>query len=202
MRVTMSELSGTDIREAAALHRLAFPSFFLSSLGEPFLRQFYKAFLDDEGIGLVARSDAGRLLGVVVGHTQPAGFFRRLLFRRWYAFAFASVGLIVRHPRVVPRLLRAVTYRGQTPLTAGGALLSSICVADDARGTGTGRLLLDSWTAALRARGGSRAYLTTDVDDNDAVNAFYRSMDWKLHGSFETPEGRRMNCYTWQDGGV
>ncbi|WP_193614578.1 GNAT family N-acetyltransferase [Nocardioides lijunqiniae] len=202
MSVTIRALTREDVREAAALHRTAFPSFFLSSLGEPFLREFYRAFLEPQGIALVARSEAGHLVGVAVGHTQPAGFFRRLLIRRWYAFALASLRLVLRRPSVVPRLLRAVTYRGQTPLEVRGALLSSICVADEARGTGAAKRLLEAWTASVVETGVSEAYLTTDSEDNDRVNAFYRGANWALDGTFETPEGRKMNCYTWQDGSV
>ena len=195
----MRPLSRQDVDECAAMHRRAFPGFFLSALGEPFLREFYRAFLDDDAVTAVATSPDGRqLLGVVVGHTAPRGFFRRLLIRRWYVFAAASIGLLVRRPSALPRLLRALRYRGQVPVPYEGALLSSICVQPEAQGMHIGRLLIDAWVAQLAGRDLDTAYLTTDGRGNDAVNHFYASSGWRLSGSYRTPEGRLMNCYTWR----
>lgn len=199
---TYHPLRRDDVRDAARLHRVAFPGFFLSQLGEGFLREFYGAFLDSGAVTVVARGDDGALLGVVVGHVAPDGFFRRLLVRRWYAFALHSLRLVIRHPRVVPRLFRAVTYRGHVPQQPTGALLSSICTSERARGTGVGRELIDRWTTELVLRGGVAAFLTTDATGNDAVNAFYVRSGWRLTGTFTTPEGRSMNTYTWQDDSV
>jgi len=198
--VTYAELGSEDVREAARLHRVAFPGFFLSQLGEGFLREFYRAFLLDGSVTVVARDDAGRVVGVVVGSTEPDGFFRRLLLRRWYAFAVHSLRLVLTRPSVVPRLVRAVTYRGHVPDQPDGALLSSICVSPAAQGAGVGRELIRRWTSELGSRGVHDAYLTTDAADNDATNAFYVRSGWRLVGSHSTPEGRSMNTYTWQDG--
>ena len=90
------------------LHRRAFPSFFLSELGPAFLREFYRGFLAEGAVAVTAHDDSGRLVGVVVGHVNPSGFFRRLLVKRWYAFAFASLSLVVRRPSVVPRLPKTI----------------------------------------------------------------------------------------------
>jgi len=198
MTLQLTPLSTADIREAAALHLRSFPSFFLSELGERFLREFYRGFLDDGAITAIARDEDGRLLGVVVGHMEPAGFFRRLLRRRWYAFGLASLSLVIRRPSVLPRIARAVTYRGQAGRTPqSGALLSSICVDPQEQGAGTGRKLLTSFTDELARRGGARAYLTTDAAANESANAFYLSAGWHHEEAFLTPEGRRMNCYVW-----
>jgi len=41
-------MAATDVRDLARLHSEAFPGFFLSTMGEPFLVQFYGGFLQDE----------------------------------------------------------------------------------------------------------------------------------------------------------
>jgi len=195
----LGALAKADVREAARLHKAAFPTFFLSELGEPFLREFYRGFLEPGAVTLVARSSDNVIIGVVVGHVEPSGFFRRLLVRRWYAFAWAGLGLAVRRPSVIPRLFRAISYRGDAPLGADGALLSSICVAPQAQGTGLGRVLISGWTRGVVAAGVRSAYLTTDAQDNHDVNAFYESSGWVRTATYRAREGRRMNCYTWQD---
>ena len=57
--VVYGGLARRDVRELAALHRRAFPDFFMSTLGEPFLRQFYSGFLNDPtGIAVIARAES------------------------------------------------------------------------------------------------------------------------------------------------
>lgn len=194
--LALRPLDTGDVTTLAALHRVAFPDFFLSSLGEPFLTQFYRGFLqDDTAVTTVALGEDARILGAVVGTTEPAGFFRRLLKNRFWGFALASAGAALRHPPSAPRLIRAVTYRGDAR-TAQGALLSSICVDPQAQGTGVGHALLTSWETRAREHGAESAFLTTDALDNEAVNRFYLSAGWSLHETFETRQGRRMNFYT------
>ncbi|SCL31887.1 Acetyltransferase (GNAT) family protein [Micromonospora pallida] len=192
----LAGLTRADVTEAADLHLRAFPRFFLATLGAPFLRQFYAGFVDDpDAVTVVSRDPDGRLLGVVVGTLAPDRFFRRLLRRRGLRLAVAAVRPALRDPRAVGRLVRGVAYRGDVPVAARGALLSSICVDPAAVGGGRGRELIDLWWRRVRERGERDAYLTTDADDNDRVNAFYHRAGWTLVGSYATREGRRMNCY-------
>jgi GNAT superfamily N-acetyltransferase len=92
-------------------------------------------------------------------------------------------------------LFRAVFYRGAAPSGPTRALLSSIVVVPTAQGSGVGKLLLSGWVAEAKRRGASGAYLTTDAEGNNSVNAFYERAGWKLESSYTTPEGRRMNRY-------
>ncbi|WP_163543773.1 hypothetical protein [Occultella kanbiaonis] len=189
-----SPLSAADVASVARLHQASFPTFFLSQLGVGFLEQFYAAFLaDDTAITVVARRPSGTVAGVAVGTTEPDGYFSRLLRRRWLQFGAVSARAAIRRPSTVPRLLRAVRYRGGTAPPAGGALLSSICVLPDARGAGAG--LLAAWEAEATTAGASRAYLTTDAIDNDSVNDFYQRNRWVLDTQETTPKGRLMNRY-------
>ncbi|MFG2057324.1 GNAT family N-acetyltransferase [Micromonospora sp. NPDC048930] len=185
-----------DVRSAAALHLRAFERFFLSTLGEPFLREFYAGFVrDPDAVTAVARDPDGRLVGTVVGTVAPELFFRRLLRQRGPRLALASVPAVLRRPAVALRVLRGVAYRGGVPVETRGALLSSICVDPEAEHGGHGRRLIDAWWREVRRRGVTSAYLTTDADGNDRVNDFYRRAGWTLRGSWATREGRRMNCY-------
>jgi GNAT superfamily N-acetyltransferase len=185
-----------DVRKLARLHRRAFPGFFLSQLGEPFLVQFYRGFIDDPtAVVAIERDERGDPVGVVVGTTEPQGFFRRLLRRRLLGFGWAALQGAVRRPSAVPRLLRAVRYRGDAPAGAEGALLSSICVDPRARANGVGGRLLTAWSERAAALGATSAYLLTDAEGNDAVNRFYANHGWVRHDRVTTPEGRVLNRY-------
>ena len=54
---------------------------------------------------------------------------KRLLKKKWYAFCIASMGAVLKNPRIIKRLFRAVFYRGESPPDGQRALLSSIAVS-------------------------------------------------------------------------
>jgi len=195
--VILSALTLADVRPLARQHRAAFPGFFLSTLGEPFLVQFYRGFLtDDSAVSVVARGPDGSVHGAVVGTTEPAGFFGRLVKNHWAGFVLASARVMVTNPRAAPRLLRAVRYRGGIPADCHGALLSSLFVAPSLQGAGVGRQLVEAWTREVAGRGVDTAFLTTDAEGNSGVNGFYQARGWVLSDSYTTREGRSMNRYT------
>lgn len=194
-RWVVRELQSEQLGEVVDVHMRAFPSFFLSFLGPRFLRVFYGSFVSDPtGIGVVAEEN-GHVLGVAVGPQYPQSYFRKLLKRRWLAFCTASLGAILRRPSVVIRLYQAIFYRGESPTGPPRALLSSLAVAPETQGRGIGAALVRAWVEQAKARGCNGAYLTTDADDNDPVNAFYQRLGWVLQASYTTPQGRRMNRY-------
>lgn len=200
--VVLTRLRPEDVAELAAMHRRAFAGFFLAQLGEPFLREFYRGFLDDPtAISVVAHDGRGPdgapgpLLGVAVGTVKSTSFYGRLLRRRWYRFALAGAQTAVRDPRVIPRLVRAVAFRGDTPPGLDAALFASMCVEPGAAGRGVGHLLANGWADEATRLGATRGYLTTDRDGNDAVNRFHVRHGWRIESTYETPEGRRMNRY-------
>ena len=189
-------LAMADVPAAAALHARSFERFFLTSLGEPFLRVFYAGFVTDpDAVTVVTRDDAGNVVGLVVGTVAPDRFFRRLALTRAPQLAVACLRAVARRPGTAVRVIRGLGYRGQVPVGAKGALLSSICVDPVAEHTGHGRRLIEEWWRRVQMRGLTSAYLTTDADDNARVNDFYKKAGWTLVGDYATREGRRMNCY-------
>ncbi len=191
--------SRTDVPALAGLHARAFPGFFLSGLGPQFLRQLYRGYIEDPtSIISLARGQDGQIIGICVGTLQPLGFYRRLLKRQFFGLCMASGLAAIRNPRALPRLFAALAYRGDIPAGSTGALLSSLCVEPESQGTGLGRTLEENWRAIARVMGARAAFLTTDADDNEAVNRFYLSGGWGLHDQFVTRQGRRMNRFRYE----
>ena len=179
------------------IHMAAFEGFFLESLGACFLNELYRGFITDpSGVCLVA-VEGNNVVGFVAGTTQPDGFFRRLLLKRWYAFVFAGVNSMALHPiRVGKKFLLALRYRGERPVDlSNSTLLSSIGVTPIGIGKGIGRILISTFCEMARATGASSVFLTTDSDNNDTVNRFYLSNGFTLHSSFVKERNRRMNLY-------
>jgi ribosomal protein S18 acetylase RimI-like enzyme len=117
------------------------------------------------------------------------------LKRHWWKFSLASVGAILRKPTIVPRIARAVAHPSRNPVGKDVAGLYSIGVLPEAQGTGVGKVLVEAFLAEARGSGCRRVFLTTDSDGNDAANAFYRKMGFRVERQFVTPEGRAMNEY-------
>lgn len=185
------------LHDIVAIHLLAFKGFFLESLGSHFLKELYRGFISDSsGVCLVV-IDGTRVVGFVAGTTQPEEFYQRLLRRRWYAFLLAGATSMALHPiRVGKKFLTALHYRGEKPTDVpNAALLSSIGVAPSGMGKGIGRILVQAFCERAKTSGARSVFLTTDRDKNDAVNEFYRSNGFDLHGTFLKERSRWMNLY-------
>lgn len=181
-------------------HLAAFPGFFLSRMGPPFLRQLYAGFLEVEhGVLLVACDERNptRMLGFVAGTLQPEAFFGRLLLRRGIGFALASVRPLIRQPAWVGRKLwSALFYRGETlPEVPDAALLSSLGVHPQAQRRGLGRHLVRAFLQHAQSRNVDAIYLTTDQMGNASANDFYRTCGFELAGTVARPGGRVLNRY-------
>ncbi len=185
-----------DVPRVVEIHLASFPGFFLSVLGARFLALLYTCILSDtRGIALVAADDGSRLVGFVAGVTRQEGFYRSLLRRHLVAFAFASVGALVRRPRLLGRLLRALRRPAEAAASSAEACLMSVAVAPTTEGRGVGRALVDAFCGALAARGVDAVCLTTDSHDNDRTNRFYTASGFTRARSFVTADGRAMNEY-------
>ncbi len=197
-KLTIRRIKSSDIKTIVLIHIKAFPGFFLTFLGPRFLQEFYMSFIiDSTGRGFVATDYSGRVYGVLVGTFTPSGYFKRLLMRRGWAFCVASVTALLRRPVLLPRLLRALFYRGNPPSGNARALLSSIAVDPELQGNGVGQALMEVWLQEVKQQGIQGCYLSTDADNNQAVNKFYLKQGWRLDTAYNTPEGRRMNLYVY-----
>jgi GNAT superfamily N-acetyltransferase len=184
-----------DIAEIVQVHLESFRAFFLTFLGPDFLSLLYLGIQGDpQGIVLVASCD-GRIEGFVAGVEQQSGFYRRLIARDKWRFAFASVPALVRKPTLAPRLLRALRRPAEAQHASAQACLMSLAVRPAAEGQGIGRRLVRAFCRELAGRGVSAVCLTTDRDQNERVNRFYQKLGFELGTPFTTPEGRAMNEY-------
>ncbi|MCK9175603.1 MAG: GNAT family N-acetyltransferase [Desulforhopalus sp.] len=198
--IQLVELEKKYLLPLVHVHTKSFPDFFLTFLGDRFLKEFYAYGIGKSEVpSFVAIDNKYCVVGGIIGPLHPEGYFSKLLADRWWAFILASFSAIIRKPVILPRLMRAFFYRGKSavPVPKNYALLSSIAVDPNVQAQGVGRMLVQRWMAAVKDSGSSGCYLTTDAMGNDGVNVFYQKMGWSMTGSFSTPEGRLMNLYTY-----
>ena len=187
----------SDLNAIVSIHISAFRGFFLSMLGDRFLRELYHGFLlNVDSIFLVSVHD-GFVTGFAVGAVNPGGFFHKLLKDRWFYLLVGAIPGLLRHPIVVGRkLLSALIYRGdQPPQTGVGALLSSLAVAPAFAKSGIGESLVKMFIASAKQIGATHVYLTTDRFQNESVNRFYIRQGFKVECSFVKAGKREMNRY-------
>lgn len=191
------KMTPMDSEEVTEIHLKSFQGFFLSFLGDSFLNVFYQSIcLDQSGVALVIE-ESGKTLGFVVGSIQPSGFYSRLIKKSWYRFVFASIGAILRKPKIIPKLFRAV-YKPNEALPAENcATLMSIAIDPITQGQGYGKKLISQFIEEVKQAGCSSVNLTTDSLNNKAVNHFYCNVGFGLIREFSTPEGRKMNEYLY-----
>lgn len=196
--MNVSPANEKEVADIVAVHRVAFPDFFMTLLGESFLRRFYGAVLRDESALSFVGYVNGSLAGFVVGTVQPSQFFRKLLLRQGMGFCLDALGAFLRRPWFVGRrLLRGLTYRGEVPpqMQGNAALVSSIAVLPTASGTGLATAMLNAFCEAAGRRGSTSVYLLTDRDDNPAANRFYLKAGFILETELTRTGQRPMNRY-------
>lgn len=188
-------MTAADIPSVVQAHMEGFSGFFLTFLGEAFLRELYTATLADrDGIGFLAEDQEG-INGFVTGTAQPAGFYRRLLRRRWWRFALAAMPSVLKRPSIIPRLFTAFSMPGQVTQDEGRGTLMSIAVLPQSQGQGIGKELVRAFLQEAADRGLSQVDLSTDRKDNEAANRFYQKIGFVCERVYTTREGRTMNQY-------
>lgn len=191
-----------DIVNVVDIHLQSFQGFFLSTLGSQFLNELYSGILIDEnGIALVARQENGQVIGFVAGTSHPNQFYKRLLIKRWWAFAIAAIPSLLKNPRIFMRLMRAFQKPGERT-NCQSAELMSIAVHPKLQGGGAGKLLVNIFIQEARSRGCQNVILTTDALNNNPVNTFYMNCGFLLNRQFLTPENRLMNEYILRLDGI
>ena len=184
-----------DVPEVVNTHLKSFSGFFLSFLGYQFLQELYVGILKDSAGIAYVYEDQGHILGFVAGTSQPAGFYSRLLLRRWWRFGLASFVPISKNPLIVPRLLRAFRKPQDVSDQPDIGTLMSIAVSPDSQGRGLGQALVKTFLDEAAQRGLKYVDLTTDKNNNDSVNQFYQRMGFQCSRTFVTAEGREMYEY-------
>lgn len=187
----------TCVDEIVDIHMATFQSFFLTFLGRGFLRQLYKGFITHEESNIIiARDD--RVEGFLAYSNDLSGFYKYLIRKSLFPFAWYSIIATFKNPKTVVRLIRAFVKPSESKRTEQYVELSSIGVRPEMKGKGIGSRLIDELKVVFDR--GRYAYikLETDAVGNDDVNRFYMRNGFAVFVNYTTVEGRKMNEYRWE----
>lgn len=192
----------SDISQIVSIHIEAFPGFFLTRMGPRFLSQYYNGYLERCETLIIASVDGGKVVGFVAG-LKNSGEYYRFLKKHWYRFVFPILGALldldlVRRcsARVFSVLKNNQVNRTMSP-PGGYHELTSIAVSPSTGPAGTGRALMASYIdQVLLDKRAFGVFLTTDADDNERVNRFYKTLGFNEFGEFSHELDRTMRAYT------
>ena len=185
------------INEIVSLHIRAFPSFFLTQLGRPFLKTLYAAYLNDEGSGIIVAEDHTRIVGFLAYSKDYSRFYRELIKHHLITFALCSIKAAICHPSFIMRLLRAFQKSESVKREDQYIELSSICVDPKLEGNGIATRLIDFLKSISDFNRYAYINLETDAVNNQKANAFYQKNGFTLARQFVTKEKRIMNEYRY-----
>jgi ribosomal protein S18 acetylase RimI-like enzyme len=181
-------------RQVAALHAANIDQGFLSTLGEPFLAQMYRALDEAEGSVLLTEEQDGRVVGFVSGAAGMGPIYRRML-RRPVRLGASLLPSLVR-PARLKRIIEILRYSGRAdanqPLPH--AELLSIAVDRSARGTGVAERLYRRLQAHFAAHG-IDAFRITVGDSLAPAHRYYRKMGAMPVGRIEVHAGEGSVVY-------
>jgi GNAT superfamily N-acetyltransferase len=206
-KVNVRVLVDADLRDAASIHRDVLDMEFLSRLGPAFMRAYYRAWIEAPGsISLAALDDDGRLLGVLLGASEPATHVRAMVRHRGLGLGIKLVTYASFHPRLAKDLLvtRSRRYaRGISRLLATRRTrapnsqtqraepvvgeITHVLVRSEAQGRGVGRGLVVAAVNAARLAGVEELVLVTPPDLT--ARHFYESLGWRPEGAMQSRSG-------------
>lgn len=191
--IEIREMEDRDAGEVARLHAGTITEGFLGRLGRRFLRELYRGIATDEGSRVwiaVANQD---VVGFCAYSQDVSALYRRLLRARGVRLAFASLPHSL-NPGVVKEVLETWRYPAkQSKHRLPPAEILSIGVDASARGTGTGKRLLNE--ALDQARGEGLAQIKVLAGAKlPGANRFYRACGFDLVDEI-TQHGETLNVY-------
>lgn len=178
------------------IHMKTFTGFFLTFLGKGFLKQLYAGFMEHaESNVIVAFDEEEKVIGFLAYSEQLSAFYKYLIKRRLFQFAWFAFCAFLKKPKILFRLLRAFTYSEGSKREEAYIELSSIGVLPEKKNFGVGSKMIELFKQQYSNSSFAYIKLETDRDNNEAANHFYQKNGFVLAHSYETPEGRGMNEY-------
>lgn len=194
MGTIIRKASLSDVDGIVAIHQLAFKEFFLTSLGEKFLKLYYSTFIESgEGVVYCALQD-NKVVGFSACSYISKGFNTKLIKKNFVRFGAEALRLMFSKPKALIRLVKNMNKEsnGATIEDNGKyAELYSIAVSPSCQGGGYGRRLLTVTEDDVKQHN-NKVSLTTDYYNNDKTIAFYRKLGYEEYYDFITYPERRM----------
>lgn len=184
----------SDVDSIVAIHDQAFPDFFLTTLGNRFLRLYYTCMCNCKDTITLCAEEDGEVKGFATSSYYSHGFNTTLIKKNLFKFGLMGVELMFTKPKAILRLAKNLDKKAKGNAVEDNgeyAELYSIAVMPENQGSGIGRKLLIA-TEEEVAKHNNKISLTTDYYHNEKTIGFYHSMGYHDYYEFVTYPNRRM----------
>lgn len=189
----VKEAALSELDTIVSIHNSAFPGFFLTLLGDSFLKVYYRAILRYSDGVLLGCYDDDRLVGFCAAALLARGFNVKLIKSDFFSFARVGVVLLFTDRTALKRLYLNLSKSDNEHNDTGEyAELLSIGVDAAYQGKGVGKLLLSGLEKSISEKGAKKLSLTTDFCNNQKAVGFYRTMGYQSFYDFIAYPDRRM----------
>lgn len=186
-------LSVDDIDTVVSIHKRAFRDFFLTLLGDQFLKLYYRSVLKHKKGILLGCYNKDELIGFCAATLKSRGFNANLIYSNFYSFGRLTLRLLFTNRVALKRLSQNMSKKNNNIIDRGEyAELLSIGVDSLNQGKGVGKALLTKLENVTRSKGCSKLSLTTDFFDNQKTIGFYKSMGYNTLYEFIAYPDRKM----------
>lgn len=146
-----------EVNSIVVIHQQAFPDFFLTSLGERFLRLYYRCMCKSEKALTLCAIEDGEVVGFASTALKSEGFNTKLIKSNIMRFSVEAFRLLLARPMSLVRLVKNFTKKSSDMEDNGDyAELFSIGVSPLCQGKGVGSLLLSENERMVREWGGGK----------------------------------------------
>lgn len=187
------QINKDEIKNVVEVHLYAFKGFFLSELGEKFLKVYYNAIRkNDKGI-LLGYYENNGLLGFCAATSLSKGFNKHLVRKNIVGFSLIGIKLLFTNPKSIVRLYNNFSKTDASIIDKGYyAELLSIGVSPLLQGKGAGRQLLTTLEEILKKKNIEKLSLTTDYYNNEKALRFYATLGYEVLYEFNAYPDRKM----------
>lgn len=182
----------TDIGQVIDVHNSAFKGFFLTELGNGFLKTYYTSVAKSPDGILIGAYVNDELIGFCAACKKAAGFNTGLIKNNILPFSASGLKILFTRPLALYRLYKNLTKTGTNHDKGEYAELMSIAVSEKIQNSGAGKLLVSHLEKELVKDGITALSLTTDVHHNENSLAFYKKRGFEVMYAFTTYPKREM----------
>jgi ribosomal protein S18 acetylase RimI-like enzyme len=182
-----------DLPQVVEVHKASFKGFFLTELGDHFLKVYYDCVRKDERGVLLGFYDEGELFGFCAATTLSKGFNSHLVKKNLLRFSLIGLRLLLTRIPSLVRLFKNFSKTDSMIRDEGEyAELLSIGVSDKKQGQGIGKKLLLQLENEMKLKDCSSLSLTTDYHENEKAIHFYEGLGYSVYYDFIAYPDRKM----------
>jgi len=191
--VTFRKSKPKDYKQLVIIHKTTFIDFFLTSLGDSFLRMYYKLSLKSKNVVAICATDENdHIIGFALGSVESVCHHINLVKYNLLAFMMQGFLLLFTKPFALIRLINNLEKNDPHNEISNYSELLSIGIIPGKKGLGIGKILLRKFEEEVFKMGSKAVALTTDYYYNEDVIAFYKKSDYTIFSKFIAYPNRRM----------